>query len=66
MRVDTIISSLCSSSCEILGEALHMIGLGESGSERQFWKPGGQKENLVTNCQTNSNRLSLLDAGTKW
>ena len=38
MRVDTIIFSLCSSSCEILGEALHMIGLGESGYERQFGK----------------------------
>ena len=59
--------NLCSSSCgEILGEALHMIGLGESCYERQFGKPGGQKENLVTNCQTNSNRLSFLDAGTKW
>ena len=37
-----------------------MIGLGESGYERQFWKSGCQKENLVTNCQTNSNRLSFF------
>ena len=37
-----------------------MIGLGESGYERQFWKSSSQKENLVTNCQTNSNRLSFF------